>query len=285
VLVNDFGAINIDAARVAASGADAIALTNGCVCCSIGDDLTAALIKVLDMQPPVDAVVIEASGVSDPWRIAQIGLADPDLGLDGVIVLVDAGAVLEQSRDPRLADSLQRQLHAADLVVINKTDLATGDGLRLVREWVARVAGPVTMFETTRAVVPAAMVTGAALEAAQEEHADDRPRCCQEDHHHGHDGADHAALFDTWSQRPAGVLSAHALRASLRHMPFGVLRLKGVVRTDEYAWAEVQFAGRHGSLRRISTIPSDGPAVVAIGLRGTLPLQALDALFSPAASA
>src|SRR5688572_11136644 len=73
VLVNDFGALNIDAQLIAASTADVIALTNGCVCCQIGDDLGAALIAVLDAPDAFDAVVIEASGVSDPARIGRYG--------------------------------------------------------------------------------------------------------------------------------------------------------------------------------------------------------------------
>jgi G3E family GTPase len=274
VLVNDFGAINVDAALVASSSADAIALTNGCVCCSIGDDLTAALVRVLAADPPFDGVVIEASGVSDPWRIAQIGLADPALSLDGVVVLVDAAAVLAQSRDPLLADSLQRQLRSADIVVINKTDLTDAETLRDVRSWVAQAAGEVTVFETTQADVPMAVLGGAAAAELQACAAG----CCGHPDHHGHD---HAALFDTWSQRPSRVFSAAALRSALKRMPPGVLRLKGIVRTDEHGWAEVQFAGRHGSLRGAAA-PVDGAALVAIGLRGRLTVPALENLVATA---
>ena len=100
MLVNDFGALNIDAELIAANAGDTIALTNGCVCCQIGDDLSVALLRVLDSGRAFDAVVVEASGVSDPWRIAQLGRAEPRLQLDGVIVLVDASAALAHSRDP-----------------------------------------------------------------------------------------------------------------------------------------------------------------------------------------
>lgn len=124
VLVNDFGELNIDAELIASSAGDIVALTNGCVCCSIGDDLSTALIRVLDAEPPYEGIVIEASGVSDPWRIAQIGLAAPELFLEGVIVLIDASVVLLQARDLLLADVLLRQVQAADLVVLNKSDLS-----------------------------------------------------------------------------------------------------------------------------------------------------------------
>ena len=67
-------------------------------------------------------------------------------------------------------------------------------------------------------------------------------------------------------------------------MPAGVLRLKGIVRTDEHGWAELQFAGRHGSLRKALAAPASGAAVVAIGLRQQLPADALGAVFDQASS-
>ena len=265
VLVNDFGAINIDAELVAASAGDTIALTNGCVCCSIGDDLTAALIRVIEAPEPFDAIVIEASGVSDPWRIAQVALADPALGLDGVTVLVDASACLAHAADPLLADSLRRQIEAADLLVVNKSDLVDGSELQRVQAWLESLAGATPRFLTQHGDVPLALLTSAALLAPGHR----RP------HEHEHP-ADHGALFDTWSSHPGEPLSAAALRALLREMPAGVLRLKGIVRTDEHGWAELQFAGRHGSLRSALAAPAAGAAVVAIGMHRGLPVQALE---------
>ncbi|MBA3597407.1 MAG: GTP-binding protein [Methylibium sp.] len=287
VLVNDFGALNIDVDLIAASAGDTIALTNGCVCCSIGDDLTTALIGVLESTPPFDAVIIEASGVSDPWRIAQVGLADPGLTLDGVIVVLDASAALEQALDPLLADSLERQLRSADLIVVNKTDLIYVAELARVREWVASVAGAAPVFETANAEVPLPVLTGAALLPPQDRHRDGLAACDVAPHEHGGDAQDeqphdHGALFDTWSCRPAQSLSAAALRAWLRDMPAGVLRLKGWVHTDEFEWAEIQFAGRRGSLRKAFERPASGVGVVAIGLRGRLPAALLEGVFDPA---
>jgi G3E family GTPase len=300
VLVNDFGALNIDAELVAASCADTIALTNGCVCCSIGDDLTDALIRVLSSPVPFDAVVIEASGVSDPWRVAQVGLADPGLSLDGVIVLLDAAAALEQAADPLLADSLQRQLRAADLIVVNKVDLVDAARRRQVRDWVAAVAPDTPACDAVRAAVPLALVTGAAMPAAptRGERGGGAAGCCGGDRPEGHaghahrsdaghcdpsgpaDAPDHAGQFDTWACRPDGTLPAQGLREWLRSRPAGVLRLKGLVRTDELGWSEIQLAGRHGALRRAAAEPRGGAAVVAIGLRGRLPVAALERIFA-----
>lgn len=283
VLVNDFGALNIDAELIAANTGETIALSNGCVCCQIGDDLSSALIRVLESPERFDAVVIEASGVSDPWRIAQLGRADPGLALDAVIVLVDASVAHAQWRDPLLTDTVERQLKAADLIVVNKTDLIPSDARAALRDWIESVAGPVPQFETTDAEVPLAMLSGLALPEAAAHRQHDG---CDHDHDpsaHAHAHApDHGALFDTWSCRPARRFDTTALRAWLRDTPAGLLRLKGVLRTTEpdgsAGWSELQFAGRHGALRRASA-PRDGAALVAIGLRGRLPTASLSGYF------
>lgn len=275
VLVNDFGAINIDAALLASSAGDTIALTSGCVCCSIGDDLAAALIRVIETRPPFDGVVVEASGVADPWRIAQIGLAEPALTLEAVIVLVDAASALEQARDALLADTFERQVRAADLLVLNKIDLVSGDALQQLRDWLGAQLPATPRYETRHAALPDALVHGPrpTCGATQRETGEH-----EHEHEHHDDDAHHAELFASWSAPAPHALSATALRAALRAVPRGVLRLKGLVRTDELGWSELQFAGRHGSLRRAATVPDDSAAaLVAIGLRGQLDGAALDA--------
>ena len=280
VLVNDFGAINIDAALVAQAGAETIALSNGCVCCSMGDDLSLALLRVLDSQPPFDAVVVEASGVSDPWRIAQYALADPRLSLQVVIVLVDAAAVAHQAADPLLADTLARQLGHADLVVLNKVDLATAAEpapsgpappapvLSAAQAWVSRQAPGVPVLQTVQANLPIDLL-GALMRAPLRVPRGGLPPLA----------AWHDSRFMAWSARPTGHFDAALLRAWLRALPDGVLRLKAwlPVAADAAAndWVELQFAGRHGSMRRRVATPGEGAALVAIGLAGRLPVRAI----------
>ena len=275
VLVNDFGAINLDAAALEQAGADTIALSNGCVCCTIGDDLTEALGRVLATEPPFDAVVVEASGVSDPWRIAQYALAEPRLQLHGVLLLVDAAALHQHLADPLLADTLQRPLAHADLVVLNHADRASAAQLAAAQHWVAqdaavRQAAPAPVVCSTQAVLPVALLTGAIYQP------------------HGGGlrtaAVDHGQVFEAWQQQPAGCFDPDRLRAWLRALPAGVLRLKGrlplAAPADAPAstaadWAELQYAGRHATLRRGPPRPGDTAAVVAIGLAGRLPAQAL----------
>jgi G3E family GTPase len=280
VLVNDFGAINIDAALVAQSGAETIALSNGCVCCSIGDDLSLALLRVLDSQPPFDAVVVEASGVSDPWRIAQYALADPRLALQAVIVLVDADALASQAADPLLADTLARQLVHADLVVLNKADLAAAGGtappdhqapdgvLAAAQAWVSRHAPGVSVLRSVQADLPVELLGELMHTPLYTPRGGLRPS-----------PAAHGGRFMAWSDRPSGRFDLARLRNWLRALPTGVLRLKALLPVDSdtaaSGWVELQFAGRHGSLRRLAAAPRDSAAVVAIGLAGHLPIRAI----------
>ena len=292
VLVNDFGAINIDAALVAQSGAETIGLSNGCVCCSIGDDLSLALLRVLDSQPPFDAVVVEASGVSDPWRIAQYALADPRLSLQAVIVLVDVAALASQAADPLLTDTLARQLVHADLVVLNKADLAeagvmvprakpadgpAGDppspsapsgAMAAAQAWVSRLAPGVPVLQSVQSDLPIALLDGLMHTPLYVPRGGLRPQ-----------PAAHDARFMAWSDRPTGRFDPDRLRAWLRALPGGVLRLKAVLPvagdSTDSGWVDLQFAGRHGSLRRGAVTPPAGAAVVAIGLAGRLPIRAI----------
>ena len=269
VLVNDFGAINLDAALIASTGADTIALSNGCVCCSIGDDLGAALDAVLARQPAMDAVVVEASGVGDPWRIAQYALADARLQLAGVLLLADAAALASQLADPLLTDSITRPLAHADLVVLNKADLATDSDLAAARAWVAadalqrgKPAAPV--LATAHANLPAALLHGLHDPPIYQPHGGGLRTW----------SADHAGRFDAWHQQPAGHYDIARLRTWLAALPAGVLRLKGWLPLADGGWVQLQFAGRHASLRR-GNPPDSGAAVVAIGLAGRLPVRAI----------
>ena len=311
VLVNDFGAINIDAQLIAASTGDVIALTNGCVCCQIGDDLGAALIGVLDAPIPFDAVVIEASGVSDPARIGRYGRATPDLVLDGVIVLVDAAAFATQAANPLLADTLQRQVAGADLLVLNKSDLATLAQGVATREQLRAWAPEVPQVTATDGVVPAALLSSSGLadlivtgadapesplrlegvgaESSPFDGGSRSPLLPGPVRRIGRPGVldagavQHGSAFETWCHRPQATVSSAALDRWLRALPRGVLRVKGVIETDKLGWVELQYASGRGRLRPINAGANAEAALVAIGLPGCLPRTDLDAALAAAA--
>ncbi|MCP5287160.1 MAG: GTP-binding protein [Burkholderiaceae bacterium] len=263
VLVNDFGAIDVDGTLLdTAAGHRTMALANGCVCCAIGDDLGGALTQVLAMTPPVDAIVVETSGVADPWRVAQYALADPALVLEAVVVLVDATAIVAMDADPRLTESLRRPLAHADLVLLNHADRCSAFALADAEAWACAHAPNAVRLTAAHAALPWGAACGAGLHEAR----GGWPA--------GPDPA-HGRRFIQWSTRAGGPYDATRLRQWLRQLPAGVLRLKGVLPLADGRWAELQYAGRHGSLRLREAGTVAGPALVAIGLAGELPEQTL----------
>lgn len=154
VLVNDFGAVNIDAGLIARHDGQTISLTNGCVCCSIAGDLGTALASVAALHPRPHQIVIETSGVADPARVANYARGHAGLGLDGIIVLADAETIKERCRDRFVGETVRRQLAAADLLAITKADLVSPTTLADVRAWLAgsypgtAIVGPETHVST-----------------------------------------------------------------------------------------------------------------------------------------
>ena len=159
-MVNDFGALNIDAELIAAQNGNQIALSNGCVCCSIGDDFTRALFALLQESPLPDHIIVEASGVADPARIAAFASIDRQLRLNGVAVLVDATAYDMHAQDPHLADNYAQQIKAADVLLISKTDLVTRPEIDAVHEALAAAKPDTPRLEISHGNAPSDVVLG-----------------------------------------------------------------------------------------------------------------------------
>jgi G3E family GTPase len=214
VLVNDFGAVNIDAGLIARHEGTTMTLTNGCVCCSIGGGFIETLGKLLDDGIRFDQIIIEASGVGDPWRIAEIALIEPSLRLNAVIVVADASRIEHLLADSRVGDTVRNQFAHCDLVLLNKTDLVD-DATRLAaRAAVSAVRGGMRMIETSRQAMPDLPLPE--RKAASRFRADAVP-----------DVADHEHSFRRWTYRRNGSFDPARLEATLRGLPSQLLRLKG----------------------------------------------------------
>ncbi|GGS35719.1 CobW family GTP-binding protein [Streptomyces violaceus] len=142
-VVNDFGAIEIDAMAVAgALGDSTVSLGNGCLCCAVdAGELDLYLERLAEPSLGIDVIVIEASGLAEPQELVRMVLASEDPGIvyGGLVEVVDAAEFDDtRTRHPEI----DRHLALADLVVVNKLDRAA-DGERvlgLVRSLVDRAA-------------------------------------------------------------------------------------------------------------------------------------------------
>ncbi len=217
VIVNDFGDLAIDGDLAAEHGGDTLTFANGCLCCTLGDSLLTTLNDLTRRDAPPDHIVVEASGVADPRQIADMAVLHPGLRRDLSIVLVDAETILEQARDERLKETVERQAAAADLLVLNKCDLVARDRRAKVRDWAARQAPEAPLIETEHARLPLELLF------ARDEV---KPAGPGRDTAKGHD---HGALFRSRSVPMVRPLDLAALRAGLTGLPPSVLRAKGFV--------------------------------------------------------
>lgn len=124
VLVNEFGDIDIDTQLLVSIDQDMVQLSNGCICCTINEDLVDAVYKVLEREDRVDYLVIETTGVADPLPIiiTFLGTELRDLThLDSVLTLVDTENF---TTDHFESEAALNQIIYGDILLLNKTDLA-----------------------------------------------------------------------------------------------------------------------------------------------------------------
>ncbi len=139
VIVNEYGEIGIDGKLIVETADNVVELNNGCICCTVRDDLIGALRGLLASDRSFDRVVIETSGLADPAPVIQSFMLDDVLSecvqLDAIVTVVDARHVEQQlSRDEAV-----EQISFADLILLNKTDLVEDADVRRTQSRVQKL--------------------------------------------------------------------------------------------------------------------------------------------------
>jgi G3E family GTPase len=251
VLVNDFGPLGIDGEVFAAGGVEAVELPSGCVCCTLKPDLIATVARVVERFAP-EHLVIEPSGVASPSAVLE-ALESAAVGPATVVGIVDASEFLELHRAEAYGTFFLDQIVNADVVLVNKTDLA---GEALARE----TAQVVTSLN------PRALVVGTVAGALELPLPGPRPGRTV-----AHAGHAHFA-FETLAFALADGVPLAALERLMCRLRDGglgkVVRAKALAATDRGPWRlDLAFAS-------LSAEPFAGPVaagrLVVIG-------EALDA--------
>lgn len=233
VMVNDFGSINIDTQLVVGIEGEAVSLANGCICCTIRGDLLTSALQLVGRHDAPEYLIIEASGVSDPWAVAEtfeLPELRPYFHLDGVITVVDAEYVRQQQH---YDDLIVDQVSAADIVVLSKVDLVDEAQRADVEAWVRRIVPRARILPAVQGEVPFNLLLGvghykialASLPAPghAHEHPEHGPDC-DHDHHH-----DHGAAFSTCSYTTVQPLCLKALGQVVLELPAAIFRAKGLI--------------------------------------------------------
>lgn len=211
-LVNDFGALGVDASLISSASADTITLDNGCVCCSLSGGVARALDEVLARAEQPDQVIIEASGVADPGALAATLEVLPGITVDAVITVVDA---LAEDAGPGGTRLRECQVVAADIILLNKTDGLADAAIRSRLETLSLAAPSAVVLATSHCAVPASVVLDA-RRADVGRARSDAP------------GAD--ATFWTLTLAANRQHERRDVERCIRELPHGVARTKGFLR-------------------------------------------------------
>lgn len=235
VLVNDVGAINIDARLIRRRHGDTIELTDGCVCCSLSEGFGAAIDQLRARAEPPDHLVVELSGVADPNRVLPWARTVGFM-LDGVVTLVDVDQFDERMSETIPAHTIEAQITAADLVLLTKTDLVSVSHRDRVESAIVAMAPQTPVLtEPTRSAA-------AVLNLGGRRGTDDRELPAP-------------TLFDRHvterMQIPAGT-DRVGLKKLVDDLPTDVVRAKGMCVDDSGSTWLAQVVGRR---RAVSELP------------------------------
>lgn len=292
VLVNDFGSINIDAELVVGVESSVISLANGCVCCTLRDDLVQTVFDTINCAEQPEYILLEASGVADPVGIAMT-FNSPNLldriRLDSITCVVDAEQAFARPGYPEVMNLQLRQIASADMLILNKVDLAGPEQLKKVRNLIDdhfnnirvvetnfcdvpyEILMGVGRFDPARLVVGDGVETHTDAEGDEQEHANNR-----------------GPLFSTWNYETDHPLSLEALRAMARKLPGSIFRCKGIAYTSDAPErrAVLQVVGRRADVTLLEEWNSRAPYthIVAIGAPGSIDAADLQRRFDACVS-
>jgi G3E family GTPase len=261
VVVNDFGAVGVDASLIRSRTEDTIELTNGCLCCSLTDELAEVMTVLAAREPRFDHVVVEMSGVGQPSAMTAWGWF-PGFRPGRTVVCADALSGRARAGDRWSGDVVLAQLRAADLVIVTKCDLAGDAAATEFEKWLATVAPGAALVRGSPSLDATALLQeksgkppAAASRLGTADDADDN--------------------YVTWSATGRGVVQRDVLEAFLRTLDRGIVRVKGVVRLAEAPSRRTVVQGVAGRWELTDGGPwakaDEPPRLVLIALRSELP--------------
>ncbi|MGJ3253873.1 MAG: CobW family GTP-binding protein [Elainellaceae cyanobacterium] len=203
VLVNEFGEIGIDNDLLITTGDDSmVELNNGCICCTINNDLMDAVYRVLERQDQVDYLVVETTGLADPLPVALtfLGTELRDLTrLDSIVTVVDSE---NYSLDLFNSQAAHNQIAYGDIILLNKVDLVDEERLNYLETSIQKIKDGSRILRTTQANVPLPLILsvglfesdqyfGVSSDAHDHDHDHHEHDHHNHDDHHGHEHHDH----------------------------------------------------------------------------------------------
>ncbi|HEY9850946.1 MAG TPA: GTP-binding protein [Leptolyngbyaceae cyanobacterium] len=200
VLVNEFGEVGIDNELIVTTGEDMVELSNGCICCTINNDLVNAVYKVLEREDKIDYLVVETTGVADPLPVALtfLGTELRDMTrLDSIVTVVDAANF---SLDLFNSQAAYSQITYGDIILLNKVDLVDEADVDSLEIRIRDMKQGARIIRTNKSQVPLPLILSVGLfesdkyfdtEESKHEHHDHDHHDHHDHEHHDHSACDH----------------------------------------------------------------------------------------------
>lgn len=190
VLVNEFGDIDIDSQLLVSVEENMLSLSNGCICCTINDDLLDTVYQVLESEQKVDYLIVETTGVADPLPIVLTFLS-PELRdlvrLDSVLTLIDAENF---TPDHFESDAALKQVIYGDIILLNKIDLVSEQKIEELEKNIFCIKEGASILRCENAKVPLPLILDVERSNINN-YPQEKPHSSHDHHHHDHDHHDH----------------------------------------------------------------------------------------------
>jgi G3E family GTPase len=213
VIVNEFGDIGIDSSLIVSTEENMIELDNGCLCCTVREDLVQATLQIMERSDQIEHLIVETTGLADPLPVAMTFMSPelrPLTRLDAIVGMVDAeNFVLDLFN----SDTATNQISYSDIILLNKTDCVAPDKLQQIERQIRELKAEAPILRTQNAQVDLRLILDvgafkpekyddeAVEEAEHSDHAhadhsahdhDEHGNCIEDHHDHEHHPVDHS---------------------------------------------------------------------------------------------
>ncbi|QGQ48351.1 CobW family GTP-binding protein [Metabacillus sediminilitoris] len=272
IILNELGDTNVE--NHLFDNEKMVELLNGCICCSIQDDLKQTLDQFV--KNPVDTLLIEGTGVANPNEIIE-AIANPSyidqFELRSIISLVDASNYLDYqsifSSSKEIRTLLKEQITCATLIILNKTDLISEKKLEKINSQLRKlIANEVPILHSTFGNISVDELLKKRVRTLNLSQAEQNSSCSCNGSEHDHDDHDHVnhAKIKAVKLENLPVFEKKAFEKWLKGLPKDIFRGKGIIQfKGENSLYSFQLASRKLFLEKVEADIKQTPVIILIG--------------------
>lgn len=279
ILLNELGSVNVE--NHLFEEENVFELLDGCICCSIQEDLKETLTSILETrtEKPIDALFVEGTGVANPLEIVEVMASPPyvhSFDIQSVISVIDASCYLENQdifTSKTIRDLLKNQIKGATTVVLNKVDLVNEKQLQKIEAKLTKLLDTNTqVMKTTYGNVDIGELLQKRSNTTVVSHNQPTSSCgdpnhstCNHDHTHHHDHVQHASI-KTITIQDVPYVTRRQLKKWLKSLPEGIIRGKGYIfLKDKLGLYPFQYSSNQVHIGEIPQKIAADPCIVLIG--------------------